>query len=399
METTVHLRQPHDKQAPFVHDDHKRKIARCGRRAGKTVGAATASVIAYLQGQRVLYAVPTMEQVEKWWFEVKLALKEPINAGWYYKHEGRHLIEVSGTENRIRGKTAHDADTLRGDYADLLILDEFQQMKPNAWGLVGAPMLIDNNGDAIFIYTTDRGAKGRHAKEMYKKALENERWGTYRWSSYENPHVSAEAIDEVAQDMTQLAFKAEILAEEVDDDPRALWNRGIINRVSSFPDLDRIVVGVDPPGSEEGAECGIVVAGKSGDKYYILSDDSLRGSPATWGNAAIASYNIHKADRIVAEKNHGGDMVEHTLRSVDGRNVAISPVWASRGKAIRAEPVAAMYEQGKVKHVGEFGELEDQMASWVPGDTSPDRLDALVWAMTDLMEGGATLGYVNMRMR
>jgi len=147
--------------------------------------------------------------------------------------------------------------------------------------------------------------------------------------------------------------------------------------------------GVDPPGGI--VECGIVAAGLGEDGHaYLLGDSSLLGSPETWSREVIATYNRHQADRILGEKNFGGDMVEHTIRTADdGDRVSYRNVSASRGKAVRAEPVAAQYERGKVHHVGTFPHLEDEMCSWVPGQgmNSPNRLDAAVWALTDLMLG------------
>ena len=121
---------------------------------------------------------------------------------------------------------------------------------------------------------------------------------------------------------------------------------------------------------------------------YILDDASLAGSPATWGGQVVTCYNRNAADRVLGEVNFGGDMVENTIRTVDGgQNISYNDVRASRGKKVRAEPVSALYEQGRVHHVGQFAQLEDELCSWVPGEgmPSPNRLDALVWALTDLM--------------
>lgn len=392
MEMTVHLKRPHNRQRAFIEHSAKRKVIRAGRRGGKTTGAAILGLKGFLDGHRILYATPTQEQVDKFWWECKQALGEPIEAGIYYKNETRHIIELPGTEQRIRAKTAWNADTLRGDYADLLILDEYQMMSEDAWGLVGAPMLIDNNGDAVFIYTTKRGK--HHSKELFEKAQADTtgRWATFVFSSFDNPHISEEALADITGDMTSLAYRAEILAEEIDDDPRALWKRNLIDRVIQHPDLVRVVVGVDPPGSEDGAECGIVVAGiaKQGQDMhaYVLEDRSLQGSPAQWGGEVLAAYYRNRADRIVGEVNYGGDMVEHTIRSLDsGKAVAYKAVHASRGKAVRAEPVVAHYEQGRVHHVGQLDGLEDEMCNWVPGESkwSPNRIDALVWALTETL--------------
>ena len=359
------------------------------------MGVAILAVKAFLQGRRVLYATPTQEQIDRFWTECKWALEQPINAGVFYKNETRHIIERPGTENRIRAKTAWNADTLRGDYADLLILDEYQLMSEDAWGLVGAPMMLDTNGDAVFIYTAIRGQ--HHSKELFKRAMVDEtgRWAVFSFSSFANPHLSPDALDELAQDMTNLGYRMEILAEDIDDDPRALWNRGAMidaHRVSTVPPLGRIVVGVDPPGGR--TECGIVVAGTFMQNNivhgYVLDDRSLAASPAAWAREVIAAYSKNSADRVIGESNYGGDMVEHTIRSVEGgKNVAYKSGHATRGKAIRAEPIAALYEQGRVHHVGTFQELEDEMCTWVPdeGMPSPNRLDALVWALSELMLG------------
>jgi len=135
-----------------------------------------------------------------------------------------------------------------------------------------------------------------------------------------------------------------------------------------------------------GNEAGIIVAGKNGDDGYILSDDSVQGSPLTWATAAVTAYYKYKADRIIAESNQGGEMVAQVIGQVDPK-VPVTLVHASRGKQTRAEPIAAQYEQGRVHHVGVFKLLEDELCLWLPGDSSPNRLDALVWALTELMLG------------
>ena len=392
-ELTITLRRPHPKQNEFIEHPAKRKVVRAGRRSGKTTGVAILAVKGFLAGRRILYATPTQEQIGRFWFEVKQALAEPIEAGIFAKNETLHTIELPGTTQQIRAKTAWNADSLRGDYADLLILDEYQLMSDDAWNLVGAPMLLDNDGDAVFIYTAIRGQ--HHSKQLYKRAGEDltGRWRSFHFTSHDNPHLSTEALGDISQDMSQLAYRMEILAEDIEDEPRALWQRQQMiekHRVTGFPDLVRVAVGVDPPGTEMGAECGIVIAGVGADQCaYVIGDHSLQGSPAKWGDAVVASYNLYGAGRIIAEVNNGGDMVEHTIRVAQGgQNVSIKQIRASRGKAVRAEPVAALYEKGRVHHVGEFGDLEDQMCTWVPGEgDSPDRVDALVWALSELMLG------------
>lgn len=189
--------------------------------------------------------------------------------------------------------------------------------------------------------------------------------------------------------------RQELNAEDIDDTPGALWKRAQIDalRVTKAPDLTRLVVAVDPAATahEDSNETGIIVAGVGADQHaYVLDDMTIKGSPATWAKQAIAAYHKYQADHIVYETNQGGDMVLHTLTSVIERGDPIPPmrgVHASRGKQTRAEPISGLYEKGKVHHVAFHASLEDQLCSWVPGDKSPDRLDALVWALTDLMIG------------
>lgn len=193
--------------------------------------------------------------------------------------------------------------------------------------------------------------------------------------------------------------RQELDAEVLDDVPGALWTRQRIEelRVRAYPDLGRIVVAIDPAvtSGEDSDETGIIVAGVGTDKHaYVLDDLTCRLSPDGWARTAVGALDGYQADRIIAEVNNGGDLVESTIRTVR-KNVSYRAVRASRGKRSRAEPVAALYEQGRVHHVGSFAALEDQMCTFVPDSTegSPDHVDALVWALTDLMLGDESIPY------
>ena len=198
--------------------------------------------------------------------------------------------------------------------------------------------------------------------------------------------------------------RQEIFAELLDDTPGALWAFATLEscrHVGPPPDLVRVVVAVDPSGGdgEGNAEQGIVVAGKGIDgRGYVLADRSCKLTPDGWGRRAVQAYLDFQADAILAEANFGGAMVEATIRAAaqamarEGhatRSVPIRMVSASRGKRLRAEPVAALYEQRRIAHCGVFPELEAQMTGWTPEMPSPDRLDAMAWAITDLLLGGA----------
>lgn len=370
-------------------------MVRAGRRGGKTVGVAKRAVKRFILGRRILYAAPTQEQIDRFWVTVNRILAKPIESGQIYKNETKHILEIPGTERRIRAKTAWNADTLRGDYADDLILDEWQLMDEDAWKLVGAPMLLDNNGDAVFIYTppslhsrsTSKAKDPQHAPKLFKRAQADEagRWATFHFRSHDNPYISAEAIEELAADMTSIAYRMEIGAEDIDEVPGALWTRDLIEstRVIKAPEFDRVVVAIDPSATSTGDEAGIITAGRSVNQGYVIADNSIQGSPKTWATAAVTAYHMHQADSIVAEANNGGEMVSLTIATVDP-NIRVKLVHASRGKQTRAEPVASIYEHARGHHVGKFDLLEDEMVLWVPGDPSPNRMDAMVWGFTEL---------------
>jgi phage terminase large subunit-like protein len=396
-ELIVTLRKPHAKQEEFISSSAKRRVIRSGRRSGKTVGISIYAVQKFLDGHRVLYAAPTEDQLGAFWYEVKRALQEPIDNGIFVKNETMHFIERPGTKQRVRAKTAYNADTLRGDYADELLLDEFQLMNEDTWAIVGAPMLLDNDGNATFIYTppslhsrsATKANDPQHAAKLFKKAKADDtgRWEVFHFTSKENPYISQSALEDITQDMSSLAYRMEILAEDVDEAPGALWTRDNIekSRVHRSPDLARIVVGVDPSATSGGDEAGIITAARSREDYYTMADDSVQGSPQVWATAAVTAYHRVHADLIVAEKNNGGEMVEAVIKQVDP-SVRVKLVWASRGKATRAEPISALSEQGRDHHLGHFPQLEDELCLWIPGDASPNRLDAKVWAYTELME-------------
>jgi phage terminase large subunit-like protein len=181
--------------------------------------------------------------------------------------------------------------------------------------------------------------------------------------------------------------RQELDAQIIEDNSAAKWRRDWIekHRVREKPELVRIVVAVDPSTSVGGDECGIVVAGRSNDSEgYVIADRSIGGlTPLQWATQVSQAYLDYGADKIVAESNQGGDMVRETLRNANC-NAPVKLVRAYRGKALRAEPYATLYEQGRIHHVGCFAELEDQMCTFDGTGESPDRMDALVYALAEL---------------
>lgn len=220
-----------------------------------------------------------------------------------------------------------------------------------------------------------------------------------RGSTYDNLDNLATSFRQQVLDSyegTRLG-RQELLGELLEDVEGALWTNQMLESalVEEVPTMQRIVVAVDPSGGdgEGNDEQGIVVAGKGIDGfYYVLADRSCKLTPQGWASRAVGAYNEFSADKLVAEKNFGGDMVKAVIAQID-KNISFKMVTASRGKVQRAEPIAALYEQGKVRHVYGLQDLEAQMTGWTPEDgTSPDRMDALVWAMTELASGRAPIG-------
>ena len=222
---------------------------------------------------------------------------------------------------------------------------------------------------------------------LIEDLVDDEDVATTRGTTYENiAHLSERFRKRLLSkyEGTRLG-RQELHAEILSDNPGALWSHDDIEHTGEHPSLRRVVVGVDPSGG--GNDIGIVTAGVGPNGFgYVLSDDTLNASPMGWARQAKTAYDTHSADRIVAERNFGGDMVKSTIQSVD-ESLPVSVVTASRGKQQRAEPVASLYEQDRVMHVGTHPELEDEMTTWDPdeSDWSPNRVDALVWALTELM--------------
>jgi predicted phage terminase large subunit-like protein len=287
--------------------------------------------------------------------------------------------------------TADEPDRLRGKQHERIWADELAAWRhPEAWDQAMMGLRLGSDPRAVATTTP------RPVKSILDLMAEGSTITT-RGNTYDNAENLAPAfLDKIIKkyEGTRMG-RQELLAEILTDVPGALWTRTLLDktRVKTHPDLARVVVAIDPSGGDEDGNDaqGIVVAGRGVDgQAYVLDDVSCKLSPDGWGKRAVNAYRARMADRIVAEGNFGGAMVEHVVRTVDP-TVSYKQIHASRGKKTRAEPVAALYEQGRVHHVGAFSELEDELCQWTPDtyDGSPDRLDALVWAITDLMLAGA----------
>jgi phage terminase large subunit-like protein len=290
--------------------------------------------------------------------------------------------------------SADEPERLRGPQHDAAWCDELGGWRhPEAWDMLMFGLRLGTD-PRVVVTTTPR------ATTLLRSLIGDPTVIVTRGTTYENrANLAPVFFGQIIRKYhgTRLG-RQELEAELLEDVPGALWNRGMLegSRALTAPPLIRVVVAIDPAASstDRADETGIIVAGKDeGGRGWVLADASGRYQPTEWARTAVSVYRAHKADRIVAEVNNGGDMVEATLRMIEP-NAPFAAVRASRGKVTRAEPIAALYEQGRVHHLGLFPELEDQMCAFTSdahgnlsrsAGYSPDRVDALVWALTDLL--------------
>lgn len=325
-----------------------------------------------------------------------------------YEPSKRRLTWPNGAKATLF--SAEDFDSLRGPQFDAAWCDELCKWRyaREAWDNLQFGLRLGEHPRQI-VTTTPRPMK------LLKEIILRSDTYITKGSTMENlanlaPPFRKAVIDKYAG--TRIG-RQELNAELLDDAPGALWTRSLLDahrllpadpsRPIRLPDFVRVVVAVDPQkeAGESAAETGIMVVGKTADGHgYLLEDLSINGSPEEWGRRAVQAFDDWAADKIVYEANQGGEMVAAVIRGAaksakeDGERsadfVPLKAVHATRGKYVRAEPVAQLYEQGKVHHVGHFAELEDQLCEYTPdGSTeySPDRMDALVWGLTELMIG------------
>jgi phage terminase large subunit-like protein len=366
-----------------------------GRGAGKTRTAAEwlAYQASYNPRTRWAIVAPTYSDVRDTCAEGESGIVKILEQYGTLKDYNRSIGEIFLTnKTRIKLFSAEEPDRLRGPQHHGGWFDELAAFKyPEAWDnyQFGARLGLKPR---TIVTTTPRPIK------LIKDLLTRDGVTVVRGSTFDNAaNLAPSALAELKlrYENTRLG-RQELYGEILDNVDGALWTREIIEnaRVASAPPLIRIVVAIDPAvtSNANSDETGIVAAGiASNGDYYVLADKSLRASPDAWARQAVILYHEHKADKIVAETNNGGDMVIMTLKQVDS-TVPTKKVTATRGKQLRAEPISALYEQGRVHHVGYFPEMETQMCEWTPlSNESPDRLDALVWALTELNSGGSSL--------
>lgn len=286
--------------------------------------------------------------------------------------------------NFAEGFSAEEPNRLRGPQGEKAWCDEVAawQYDEDTWDMMEFALRLGDNPQILFTTTP----KPRPLIRKLLKEADRLTGG----STYDNEANLAQAYIKRLKEKyegTRLG-QQEIYAKLLDDVIGALWKRENI-KYSKCDDYVRKVIAIDPSVTNTGEsdECGITICGKGADgKGRVIGDFSGRMSPRDWAARAINLFHAHSCDRIIAETNNGGDLVETVLRTID-QNIPFKKVTASKGKRTRAEPISSLYEQGKIEHEKPFDELEDQMCNWVPdsGMKSPDRMDSMVWGMTEIM--------------
>jgi len=363
-----------------------------GRGFGKTRTAAEDALWygASNPNHQIAVVAPTFNDVRGTFFEGVSGLISctPPELIADYNKTRQELLLTNGA--LIRGFSADAPDRLRGPQFHRAYCDELAAWQyADAWDQLMFGLRLGTD-PRVIVTTTPRPTP------LMRKLIKDPRTRLTRGSTFDNAENLAQSALDALRDRyegTRLG-RQELYAELLDDVPGALWQRDSIPTVSELPEMQRVVVAVDPSGTSgdgEGDSIGIVVAGRGVDgRYYVIEDATCDLGPAGWSRRTVDRYHAHRADRIVAERNFGGDMVASTIRTAD-KNAPVKMVTASRGKSVRAEPIAALYEQHRVSHVRGLDLLEDQMMQMTNtgfvGQGSPDRLDALVWALTDLALG------------
>ena len=378
-------------------------LALAGRGWGKTRAGAEWVRHRIKKGDKIVHCVaPTKGDVRRVMVEGDSGL---LNVCWKgdktYRGKSIGFPVWSPTNNTLTWEngskavffSAEDPERLRGPQAYSAWTDELCAWRnaQETWDMMMFGLRLGRKPQ-VFITTTPKTTK------LLRNIISDPKTVISKGSTFDNEANLADTfLDAVKKtyEGTRLG-RQELYAEILDEASGALWNRTLLHKCEidrdEVPPLSRIVVSVDPAvtNKTDSDMTGIIVAGIDQEgTAYVIEDHTDRYSPKDWAAKAIQLYHDHMADRIVAERNQGGDMVRHTLQTED-ENVPIKLVHASRGKMARAEPVSALYEQGKVKHVKGLNDLEDQMVQWEPLGSigSPDRLDAMVWALTDLSLNG-----------
>lgn len=358
---------------------------------------------ALLDRRRVLYATPTQEQITAFWGEVTEALMPLIQAEQILKNETRHTLAFDA--GHLRAKTAWDSDSLRGDAADLLILDEFQLMHEDTWERVGSPMMLDSDGTAVFCFTPPSRASAarskardpRHANRLYNRAAADAsgRWEAIHFTSMDNPHISEIALAEVSQDMGSVAYRQEILAEDVVDDDGGIFRRDWFERIQRPPHIEQQVRHWDLAATAGPAgdwTAGLLLGRCAQGLYYVLDVVRAQESPHAVERMILETAQADGPETNISIPQDPGQagkaQAQYLIKQLAGYNVHADRETGS--KEVRALPVAAQAEAGNVKVLDApwTEAFLDEMADF-PLGYHDDQVDALAGSFEDLAQTGS----------
>lgn len=380
-----------------IPENIKYMIITKGRRFGATRGGTHACIEWLIEGKKILWGDTVSTNIDRYFERYFVPALKANGIDYYYTKQDKKLIVGNGY---VDFRSADRPENWEGFGYDYIFLNEAGIILNNKYLYTNAvlPMLIDSPNSKLIAAGVPKGkyCKGASHKgeehpfyTLYKLAKnKNERYLLHEYTSYDNGLLPAKEIKELELEIARMSptmVDQEIYGRFVDSVSGVLWTADLFKHFDKLPELEKIIIGVDPSGSKNGDEVGIVTAGKDFSGYiYVIKDNSGGYTPYQWGNTVASSYHNLKADRVAAERNYGGDMVKSTIQNVD-KTVRVTDVTATRGKEVRAEPVLALYEQGMVYHMLGLNKLENEMLTWVPGvSKSPNRIDALVWAITEL---------------
>jgi predicted phage terminase large subunit-like protein len=368
-----------------------------GRRFGATKGAIQAAIEWALEGDPVLWGDTINSNIDRYFERYGKSLLIRAGINFSFNSQQKKLTFVN-SQGFIDFRSADRPENWEGFGYKKIILNAAGIILRNDYLYTNAvlPMMMDFADSKLFALGVPKGKIKKDGKEhkFYTLAryCEEQRPGyvLLKFSSYDNPFLNPEDIKVLETEignMNPQMVKQEIYGEFIDEVLDALWTPEMIKHVTKLPRLTRIALGVDPTATKRGDAVGIVCAGLGEDgNIYVISRRSGNYSPDQWGTIVANEVKTSDVDIIVVETNQGGDMVEHVIRQYDNRT-RIRRIHAVKSKEVRAEPVVAKYESGKVYHYGDLSALENEMLTWIPGSgKSPNDIDALVYSIMEFID-------------
>jgi hypothetical protein len=399
---------PKQQQAMELIRDNYTTLLEGGSRSGKTEILAKAMFIRavrYSETKHLVARFHFKDAKQSLWYDSfpKVAKRMGINDVLKWNNQEFFITFPNGSQVWLGGlDDKQRTEKILGQEYATVWMNEASQISFGSYEIVrtrcnapvGCPgkVLIDYNPPPKGHW----GYKMFHERQLPDgQAVPDNDFAHLKMNPRDNPYLAAEYIEKNLMTLSK-AKRIRFLDGEYGDEEGALWSRSWFKRGTAPVDRERVVIGVDPSGSRDGDEIGIIVASRAGDMFYVEDDLTLHGSPKEWGDAVMGGWEDYQGDCIAAEKNFGGDMVESTITDMGRRSVKVKLVTASRGKIVRAEPISALYENGRVFHCKEFTELENELVMFkgTEDEKSPNRLDALVWALHELGDSNLSLADV-----